>query len=379
MLTTLTIDRALHWFTGVRLLLIAVMVATVAIAWQVKVADATEDNAATFTVCSDLQGRLRMVDDADECNSNEEFLELDLATGQALEDATQDLEDKISDLESELQGQIDELEERIDDQNEEIQVLETEVGEQGQQIEDLDQTVDDQAGEIEELEGRVAALEDGQDGAPGDDGLEDRVTDLEGLLDGVSREDVDGRDTLRFAGMNLQLLNGDGVTTTTNGLGNLIVGYNEEPAFGEVQRDGSHNLVIGAEHNYSASGGLVAGHRNTISADFASVTGGQSNTASAEYGSVTGGMSNTSSALHASVSGGERNQASGIRSSVSGGNSNTASHSTASVSGGFGNTAANLAASVSGGAVNQAQGPHSSILGGHEILVDTQFGMHPEP
>lgn len=380
MLTTPTIHHAVHWFTSVRAFLLAVIVAAVAIGWHTSGADATEDNAATFTVCSDKQGRLRTADDAEDCTSNEEFLELDLVTGQALENATADLEARISELESDLQGQID----------------------------DLVQTIDNQAGEIDDLESRVAELEDNQGGGSGDSQLEGRVTDLEDLLDGVNRDEIDGHDTLRFAGMNLQLVNDEGFTASTNGLGNLIIGYNDA-GFRGPDRGGSHNLVIGDLHSFASSGGLVAGRENTISGTSASVTGGsgntasgfgssvsggENNTASHPQASVSGGTGNTASDSVASVSGGFNNTASGPSSSVSGGAGNTASapsasvsggsgngasNNLASVSGGFNNTASGFFASVTGGEANEASGDRSSILGGQKITVNTDFGIYPGP
>ena len=39
-------------------------------------------------------------------------------------------------------------------------------------------------------------------------------------------------------------------------------------------RTGSHNVVVGQSHNFSRFGGLVVGRFNTISGEFASVSGG---------------------------------------------------------------------------------------------------------
>jgi hypothetical protein len=111
-----------------------------------------------------------------------------------------------------------------------------------------------------------------------------------------------------LTGYNLQIVNGTNSTGTINGLGNLIVGYNESRQnFGSASADnrtGSHNLIVGYANNYSSFGGLVAGDFNNISNDVATVTGGEGNTASG---------------LRSSVSGGEANVASGIISSVTGG------------------------------------------------------------
>jgi hypothetical protein len=163
----------------------------------------------------------------------------------------------------------------------------------------------------------------------------------------------------RITGANLRIVNGLGETTSTNGLGNLIVGYNESRALDfdeEDIRTGSHNVVVGKQHNFSRFGGMVAGRFNTISGDFSSVSGGEFNTASGDFSSVSAGFGNTASAFSASVSGGVQNTASGPASSVSGGQLNTANGDTAAVSGGNSNTANGPLASVSGGNNRTAPG-----------------------
>ena len=143
------------------------------------------------------------------------------------------------------------------------------------------------------------------------------------------------RPTAWFEAVNVMVVNGTGTTAgATNGLGNLIVGYDE---FGGNPRDnksGSHNFVVGTEHSYGSLGGFVAGRNNTVSREYASVSGGEDNIASGRSSSVSGGRSNTASGDDSSVSGGDDNTASGPRSSVSGGARNAASGSASSVSGG---------------------------------------------
>ena len=75
------------------------------------------------------------------------------------------------------------------------------------------------------------------------------------------------------SGCNVHITNGEGHTDSINGLGNLIVGYDDNNAKG-VDKTGSHNVVVGAGHSYSSYGGLVAGFRNTASGNYASVSGG---------------------------------------------------------------------------------------------------------
>jgi len=49
-----------------------------------------------------------------------------------------------------------------------------------------------------------------------------------------------------------------------NGLGNLIIGYNELRGSGD-NRIGSHNLILGSKNNFASYGGMVAGTLNDIS------------------------------------------------------------------------------------------------------------------
>jgi hypothetical protein len=176
----------------------------------------------------------------------------------------------------------------------------------------------------------------------------------------------EGTDVI-FEGCNVHIRSGAGATdAAVNGLGNLIVGYNEDgpPGFEVDVRTGSHNLVVGRFHTYSSFGGFVAGRNNAVSGPSASVSGGQDNTASGPYASVSGGLNNTASSIRASVSGGENNTASGFSASVSGGDGNTASGSLSSVSGGAANEANGFRASISGGQSNTASGQGASVSGG---------------
>jgi len=109
--------------------------------------------------------------------------------------------------------------------------------------------------------------------------------------------------TLQFSGINVQVVSGSGATNgAVNGKGNLIVGYNEG-TMGQT-RTGSHNLVVGNEHEYTSYGGLVAGFANTVSGISASVSGGAGNVASGVNASVSGGASNQVGGGDASISGG---------------------------------------------------------------------------
>ena len=93
-------------------------------------------------------------------------------------------------------------------------------------------------------------------GAEGADygSVNSREEGLETLLAGVSRSGND----IFIDGANLHIRDGSGSTDgPVNGLGNLIVGYNERRGEGD-DRTGSHNLIVGSQHNYSAYSSLVA-------------------------------------------------------------------------------------------------------------------------
>lgn len=201
--------------------------------------------------------------------------------------------------------------------------------------------------------------------------LETDNADLQTLLAGVTRSAVDGRDTLRFAAMNLQVVNGTGSTDgEPDGLGNLIVGYNAprpitDPA---VDRAGSHYLVVGDRHHWPRFGGILAGFNNTASGDWASVTGGSGNTASGPQTSVSGGLTNTASGNQASVSGGTGNTANGDLASILGGVAGTASGIGSSVAGGHANTAIGFSATVAGGRDGTVSGNYDSRIGNTEFL-----------
>ena len=196
---------------------------------------------------------------------------------------------------------------------------------------------------VETLEGQVAALNASLQA------LEAKLANVsvvQGEINGLAGPH------LIIEGINLHVRDGSGSTDDNkalNGLGNLIIGYNELSPFPQFGRTGSHNLVIGSEHEYTSFGGLVAGRRNSVTGPDSSVSGGFDNVASGSQSSVSGGNINVARGTQSSVSGGQDNDASGEISSVSGGENNDASGEISSVSGGFNNEASGLTSSVSGG------------------------------
>lgn len=211
-----------------------------------------------------------------------------------------------------------------------------------------------------------------------------------------------------LSGINLQIVNGLEATDTINGLGNLIIGYDEintdqniincsDGAYqGQVDcegngatwsrshKTGSHYLVLGSANSYSQYGGLVSGISNFATGQFSSVTGGSRNTASGLgsivsggwvgtasgiNSSVSGGWSNFASGTFSSVSGGQENRASGYTSSISGGLQNDAIGQNSSISGGLNNWAREFASSVNGGIENSTRGAYSSVSGGFRNIA----------
>jgi hypothetical protein len=192
---------------------------------------------------------------------------------------------------------------------------------------------------------------------------------------------------LLFHDVNIQLVNGMGNTWDINGKGNLIIGYDmsrnleweSECSYGLFEskedceiyeyvwavnhKSGSHNLVIGDNHNYPAASGFVAGWWNTINQWGASVSGGEMNHASGGHSSVSGGTGNHAKGLDCSISGGRGNTASGIASSVSGGYTNISS--------------GNYHSSVSGGRNNTASGDYSIVIGGNGNNTNLEDDIAP--
>jgi FtsZ-binding cell division protein ZapB len=198
-----------------------------------------------------------------------------------------------------------------------------------------------------------------------------------------------------FSGANIHIVSGSGATNDKGqptGLGNLIIGYDEDPKdyftgapgggipLSPGDRGGSHNLVIGIANRFTraAFGGLVTGKLNTISNGGTTVSGGELNIASGFGASVSGGTRNTASGFESSVSGGGANIASGQNSSVSGGGfGGIADGYLASVSGGGQNAARGYLSSVIGGFGNTANGQYAVVIGGQNVINNNSNSIAP--
>ena len=158
-------------------------------------------------------------------------------------------------------------------------------------------------------------------------------------------------------GVNVHIRNETRTTEgTVDGLGNLIIGYNEEPGFdGNVlqpgDRDGSHNLVIGYGNRYSSYAGLVHGWENAVHGEHSAALAGDTNTVVGTYSAIVGGYdsfidwgpdsviigghTNLVNTPEAVVVGGDNNSAFGRLSVITGGQLNITSGALSSVGGGF--------------------------------------------
>jgi hypothetical protein len=196
------------------------------------------------------------------------------------------------------------------------------------------------------------------------------IDTLEAKLANITVTEVDGHPTVRFSGVNVQIVDGTGDTPcgitgfeACNGRGNLVVGYHEDLFLAEP-RTGSHNVVTGVENDYTSYSGIIAGASNTTTGPYATITGGVDNTANGDYSSISGGSSNAADGDYSTISGGQINNARGMYSSVTGGIRNRAVGDNSSVTGGQDNHALGDHSSVTGGDSNYANSDWSSVSGG---------------
>src|ERR1700722_19819551 len=69
---------------------------------------------------------------------------------------------------------------------------------------------------------------------------------------------VGGKPTVQLSAVNLQIIDGSGNTTTVNGTGNLVLGYDENP--GSLSQTGSHDLVMGEHQAFTGASELLNGY-----------------------------------------------------------------------------------------------------------------------
>jgi hypothetical protein len=203
--------------------------------------------------------------------------------------------------------------------------------------------------------------------------------------------------TIRFTGVNVQVVNGLGSTSgtglpfdfvgATNGVGNLIVGYNEDKAFPSAppkDRTGSHNLVVGYGHDFTKFGGVLFGRENALHGAYSAVLGGTRNACEAVSCSIVSGYENTmeygpGATFDSAILGGDRNSILGSQNVIVGGAFNeivggNSGASTSVVVGGFDNLVQGAGAGAIGWAV--AVGGRSNVVDHNWAAVTGGRGNH---
>ena len=171
-----------------------------------------------------------------------------------------------------------------------------------------------------------------------------------------------------ISGANFQVNSGTGATHgAVNGLGNIIIGYNEDENYDNSSeggtpdptpdvKTGSHNLIVGAGHYYTSFGGIIAGYDNKSTAKYTGALGGLRNIVSGDYSVSLGGDSNNSGGRFGSILGGFANSIDAycLGSVILGGYVNE--------------TKFDVFSTISGGLLNKAEYSNTiSILGGSNI------------
>ena len=133
------------------------------------------------------------------------------------------------------------------------------------------------------------------------------VLELDGLL--RLTQDQNGFSTVRLSGVNLQVVNGEGVTDSINGLGNVVIGYNtNNESF--IDRQGSHNIILGDDQAYPDTEEVVT--RNIISnSDLTIITAGNMSML------VSAAQSTTVGSNHSISVGGNKTESIGANESIS--------------------------------------------------------------
>ena len=212
-------------------------------------------------------------------------------------------------LNADLRAKVERLRDRIEDSRERhhhneggvpgsVTALQTEIA-------TLKAALATANGQLSVLDGRLKTLE--QRGAGGGS-VDPMLVELAKYVkvDPAVRNGVPGPHVI-FHHANVHVQSGSGIMpeydivngtivarqAALNGLGNLIVGYNDVPVPQGFVTSGSHNIVVGQAHTFTSLGGVIYGNNNTISGPYATVLGGRQNHALAPTSSVLGGFNTT--------------------------------------------------------------------------------------
>jgi hypothetical protein len=228
---------------------------------------------------------------------------------------------------------------------------------------------EDQLARIDALEADNAALQTEVD---------ELTTRLDELMAYV---EVDAEShAVKVVGANLYVQNGLETTDgDPNGLGNLIVGYDEEDSDDPIGKTGSHNLVVGVGHNYTSYGGAVFGLENSIQGPYSNVLGGSLNLSEGTSSVVISGILNSASGDMSAVVAGSHNTASGEYSATLAGTVASASARYSAVVGGVSGQANAMTSVMVGGYGNIAEHEDSVVLGGDTQTSTGEREISPWP
>ncbi len=176
--------------------------------------------------------------------------------------------------------------------------------------------------------------------------------------------------TLRVTGLDVQLVNGLGATNgnpsdpfattgTTNGLGNLLIGYGEASG-------GSHAVQLGSSWAGSF-GTLAAGQGNYVQSPYAAAVGGHESIVNRPGSVIAGGSEGETLGENAVLTGGHQNWAGGESAVVLGGRGGLAYADRCVLGGGWRNTIhpGGLDAYIAGGQDGQISGRGAAVAGGY--------------
>jgi len=113
--------------------------------------------------------------------------------------------------------------------------------------------------------------------------------------------------TITIDGANLRIVNGLGSTESTNGLGNLILGYNEDTGALEC-RGGSHNIVAGTDNGYEGFAGVVRGRDNFVDGGYSLIMTGTDNEIVGDASAIVSGWDQDVTGDSGAILGGVGNQ-----------------------------------------------------------------------
>ncbi len=172
----------------------------------------------------------------------------------------------------------------------------------GHEIARLERKVADLAEQLRQAEERISAAEHRM-------AQHAQFIEQSRWIGEVLKRNEDG--DLVVEGANLVVRNGSGSTASSNGLGNVVIGYADAVY-------GSHNVILGEGHSVHGHGSIVSGRNNTVEGP-GSVAIGSILSHVSPSGVVLGGFQHHIIGRHSIAIGGARNVIEGDETVVIGG------------------------------------------------------------